>query len=55
LLHALADLLRGRGPLRRDVVRQVAEELQAVAAVLERVAGDERTVALDPEHEVVRR
>ena len=44
-LHALEDLFRGDAPLRGDVVRQVAKELQAVAAVLERVPGDERTVA----------
>ncbi|HVR12950.1 MAG TPA: hypothetical protein VMS41_04165, partial [Gaiellaceae bacterium] len=41
--HAFAGLIRGGGPLGGNVVREIAEELQAVAAVLGRVAGDERT------------
>ena len=35
------------------LVRPVGRELEAGAAVAERVAGDERAPALDPEYEVV--
>ena len=41
--------------LRRDALRYPRDrELEARAAVDERVAGDERPAAVDPEHEVVR-
>jgi len=39
---------------RHALVRLVGRELEAVVAVDERVADDERPAALDPEHEVVR-
>src|SRR5207302_3039910 len=45
----LEDLLR-----RDTLVRPVGRALQALPAVDERVTGDERPAALDPEHEVVR-
>src|SRR5207247_5647655 len=47
--QGLEDLL-GRNAL----VRPVGGKLEALAAVDERVTGDERPAALDPEHEVVR-
>jgi hypothetical protein len=48
-LQAFADLLGGH-----VLARPLGRDLEAVAAVDERVADDERSVALDPEHEVVR-
>ncbi|MBA3376516.1 MAG: cupin domain-containing protein [Actinobacteria bacterium] len=41
-------------PGRHALVRPVGRELEAVAAVDERIAGDERPAARDPKHEVVR-